>query len=250
MEALANVVFERTPKGAVAIKSTSDVVPRRLRTLLLAIDGRSPVAQYVPFLTAFAPLSEKFAELEGMGFLQRKGRVAAEAVDRFERARNSGFGTLLPRIDAAAPNSGFMPIQESELRALASNTPARQNSNVADSFELELQALARQMSGAAATGAPAASPPAGVRADPAAATTRITAPAKPQLPDLLREMGRFLSKSAGDEALPIVVMLEQIKSIAQLRAELPAYVEVVQRYGPEAQQHIGQLTRLLDQAGD
>ena len=252
MEALANVVFERTPKGAVAIKSTSDEVPRRLRTLLLAIDGRSPVAQYVPFLTAFAPLSEKFAELEGMGFLQRKGRVAAEAVDRFERAQNSGFGTLLPRIDAAAPDSGFMPIQESDLRALASNTPARQNSSVADAFELELQALARQMSGAAASGAPAASPPADVRANPAPAitTTRITAPAKPQLPDLLHEMERFLSKSAGTEALPIVLMLEQIKNIAQLRAELPAYVEVVQRYGPEAHQHIGQLTKLLDQAGD
>ena len=97
MEALATVIFERTPQGAVAIKSTGTEVPRRLRTLLLAVDGRSPVSQYVPFLTAFAPLSEKFAELEGMGFLQRKG--------------GSGF-------DTKTPGTPFVPIQEADLQAL------------------------------------------------------------------------------------------------------------------------------------
>ena len=247
MEALATVVFERTPQGAVAIKSTGDEVPRRLRTLLLAVDGRSPVAQYVPFLTAFAPLSEKFAELEDMGYLKRKGSVTADAVDRFERAQNSGFGTLLPRIDAKAADSGFVAIQETDLRALASNPAAPQNGNLANAFELELQALARQMSGATPTGAPTA---ASQQTDGRAHTPMpITAPATPQLPDLLREMERFLSKSAGAEALPLIVMLEQIKTLAQLRAELPGYVELVQRYGPEADQHIERLAGLLDRAG-
>jgi hypothetical protein len=248
MEALATVVFERTPKGAVAIKSTGDEVPRRLRTLLLAVDGRSPVAQYVPFLTAFAPLSEKFAELEDMGYLKRKGSVTTDAVDRFERAQNSGFGALLPRIDAKSADSGFVAIQETDLRALATSPVARQNGKVVNAFELELQALARQMSGAAAMGAPAAaSQQADVRAN---IPMPITAPAAPQLPDLLREMERFLSKSAGAEALPVVLMLEQIKTLAQLRAELPGYVELVQRYGSEADQHIERLAGLLDQAGN
>lgn len=247
MEALATVVFERTPKGAVAIKSTGDEVPRRLRTLLLAVDGRSPVAQYVPFLTAFAPLSEKFAELEDMGYLKRKGSVTADAVDRFERAQNSSFGALLPRIDAKAADSGFMPLQETDLRALVSNPAAQKRGSLVNAFELELQALARQMSGATPMGAPA---PASQQMDVQAnMPTPITAPAKPQLPDLLREMERFLSKSAGAEALPVVLMLEQIKTLAQLRAELPGYVELVQRYGAEADQHIEKLAGLLDRAG-
>lgn len=243
MEALATVVFERTPKGAVAIKSTGDEVPRRLRTLLLAVDGRSPVAQYVPFLTAFAPLSEKFAELENMGYLKRKGSVTADAVDRFERAQNSSFGGLLPRIDAMAPDSGFKPLQESDLRALVSNPVALQQSNAVNSFELELQALARQMSGAAANNAlvPASQQPV-ARAEPAMPMSR---PVKPELPDLLREMEQFLSKSAGAEALPVVLMLEQIKTVGQLRAELPGYIELVRRYGPEADPHVERLAGLL-----
>jgi hypothetical protein len=243
MEALATVVFERTPKGAVAIKSTGDEVPRQLRTLLLAVDGRSPVAQYVPFLTAFAPLSEKFAELEDMGFLKRKGNVTSAAVDRFEKAQSSGFGALLPRIDATAAASGFVPIQESDLRAMASNPFTHTNSNVVNAFELELQALARQMSVAAPTGTPEpASQPAQVRAF---APADAVAPAKPQLRDLLREMERFLSRSAGAEALPVILMLEQIQTIDQLRGELAAYIELVQRYGPDADLHIERLAEML-----
>lgn len=261
MESLATVVFERTPQGSVAIKTTGDEVPRRLRTLLLAVDGRLPVAQYVPFLTAFAPLSEKFAELEAMGYLKRKGSVSTDAVDRFERAQHSGFGALLPRIDSKAADSGYVPIQETDLRALAGSSAPQQKNSAGNTFELELQALARQMSGLVATTAPAlASLQADMRTDTstnratfaARATAQTSAtpgrPAKPELPDLLREMERFLSKSAGAEALPMVLMLEQIKTVKQLRAELSGYVEMVQRYGPEADQHIERLVDMLDQA--
>ena len=72
MENLATIVFERTLAGADAIKTAGGAIPRQLRTLLLAIDGRSPVSQYVPFLTVLAPLSEKFAQLEMMGLARRR----------------------------------------------------------------------------------------------------------------------------------------------------------------------------------
>lgn len=246
METLATVVFERTPRGAAAIKLTNDEVPRRLRTLLLAVDGRSPVAQYVPFLTALAPLSEKFAELEALGYLQRKGSVGADAVERFERAQNSGFGALLPRIDAKSPASGFVPIQFADLRELASSPAAAQISSHVNAFELELQALARQMSGASS---PAVQAPASLPTAHAAELRLSPAPTKPQLPDLLYEMERFLTASAGDEALPAIVMLGQIKTLSQLRAELPGYLDLVTRYGPQADPHIERLAGLLDQTG-
>ena len=222
MEALATVIFERTPSGAVAIKATGDEVPRRLRTLLLAVDGRSPVAQYVPFLTAFAPLSEKFAELEQMGYLRRKGGVAP---------------------GAASTDTGFVPIAETDLMALATSSASTQASPVADQFELELQALARQMAG------PAPVQQATVQVS-APSMTEMAFAAKPNLSDLLREMDQFLSASAGVDALPISLMLEQIRSLSQLRAELPAYFELVQRYGDEAERHIERVAGMLDQAGD
>ncbi len=243
MEALATVVFERTPSGAVAIKAAGDEVPRRLRSLLLAVDGRSPVAQYVPFLTAFAPLSEKFSELEQMGYLRRKGSVASEAVDPFERAQSSGFGALLPLIDAASPNAGFVPIAQADLAALATSASAMQARNVANGFELELQALARQMT------APVPSPSHAAQA--AMPATQTVAPtAKLTLTDLLGEMDAYLSRFAGADALPISLMLEQIKTLAQLRSELPQYFELVRRYGPSAEPHIERLANIIDKASD
>jgi hypothetical protein len=250
METLATVVFELTPKGAAAIKSTGDELPRRLRTLLLAIDGRSTLAQYIPVLRAFEPLSEKLAELEVLGYLQRRGSEAAYVVGRPATAQNSGFGSLRLRVDATASDSGSMPLREADLRALVGNNVVSPRINVVNSFELELQALARQMSGATRAGAPApASRQPDMRTDAAPPAPSPSRPPKPELRDLLHEMERFLSQSAGAEALPVVVMLEQIKTFAQLRAELPGYLELVQRYGPEADQHIDRLAGLLDQAG-
>ena len=71
MGASATSVFERTPAGALAIKAQSEDVARRLRTLLL---------------TAFAPISKKFAELEQIkSLVQLRAEVPAyfELVQRF-----------------------------------------------------------------------------------------------------------------------------------------------------------------------
>lgn len=242
MEALATIVFERTPLGAVVIKSTGNEVPQRLRTLLLAVDGRSPVAQYVPFLTAFAPLSEKFAELETMGYLRRKGHVGIDAVQRFERAQAAGPAATLPRIDTGAPESGFTPLDESALSAFASsmgNQPDRLVAT-ADAFMLELQALSRQLGSNAATagnGAPAKVPFVEPSPRPESRTATLNG--------MLEMMEQFLSRSAGLEGLPVALLLEQIRTLDQLRSELPAYFELVQPYGKEAEAHIESLRQML-----
>lgn len=229
MEALATVVFERTPQGAVVIKSTGDEVPRRLRTLLLAVDGRSPVAQYVPFLTAFAPLSEKFAELEQMGYLRRKGRPPAEPAQPV--SYESGLHDLAQGLSLQAIPPSAAPL---------------------DTFALELQALARQMGSsgwqteASATAAwPAAQRP----HDSAPGVVAMAASASaPTLQDLLREMESFLSRAAGLEGLPIALMLGQITSLARLRQELPSYQQLIQSYGIDAEAHGQKLASLLEQA--
>ena len=42
--------------------------------------------------------------------------------------------------------------------------------------------------------------------------------------------------------------LEQIKSLVQLKAEVPAYFELVQRFGGDANRHIERVAGLLGQA--
>lgn len=266
MESLATVIFERTPKGVAATKSASDEVSRRLRTLLLAVDGRSQVAQYVPFLTAFAPLSEKFAELEEMGYLQRKGGAKPLAGNQFERAQNNDTNAPQQNVKGSTLDSGFATIRDADLTALAANPVAQQKSPSGGSFELELLALARQMNGVANpvvvtqkadalsndlsqnAATRVAATPFGTSAALATLPDGPGRSSKPALADLLREMERFLSASAGAEALPVVLMLEQIKTLAQLRSALPDYIELVQRYGSQSGQHVERLVSLLDQA--
>ncbi len=233
MEYLATIVFERTPAGAVAIKAAGDAVPRQLRTLLLAIDGRSPVSQYVPFLTALAPLSDKFAELEAMGFARRRGVPTASTPPTAQ--------------DAPAPTAGALA--ESDLHAFASSfrstSPAALSAAPADDFEAQLQAFAREQ---AFFTSPDALGTAAV-AEPAAPWSAPVPPQRrPQLADALRDMQAYLSDAAGMEGLPVAMMLEQITSLAQLRRELPSYAALVASYGGDCRAHIASLTRLLDQA--
>ena len=244
MENLATIVFERTPAGAVAIKAAGDAVPRQLRTLLLAIYGRSPVSQYVPFLTALAPLSEKFAQLEVMGFTRRRTPTADGGV-----LAPSPYTPLppLPLSPAAAavPQEGrqAQQVTEAELRDFASQPPTAFSpllaTPVTNDFANDLQALARRsgfndtVDSAARFRAPVA---------------KGAAPSQPALANMLALMQAYLSDVAGMEGLPIALMLEQITSLAQLRRELPSYAELVASFKGDCTAHIKTLTGLLDEA--
>lgn len=245
MEYLATVVFERTPAGSVAIKTAGDAMPRPLRTLLLAIDGRLPVSQYVSLLTALAPLSDKFAQLELMGFTRR--RIAAA---------DAGTETPSPLLSAPAVSISSRQAQqvtEPELRNFASLLPI-QPSMLPDAapntstLDVQLKAFAQSnanhgfndltdISGSLARPQQITSP----QAD--ASQLR-----RPVLADLLKNMQAYLSHAAGMEGLPVALMLEEITSLAQLRRELPSYAALVASYGGEPAAHISTLGSLLDAA--
>ena len=234
MENLATIVFERTLAGADAIKTAGGAIPRQLRTLLLAIDGRSPVSQYVPFLTVLAPLSEKFAQLEMMGLARRRLPV-------------TGGDALAPSL-SAEPQKAHFPQQVSEavLRNFAGQmlspfAPQQATPDPSD-YANKLQILARSnyVNDAMDGGSHTARAPASSRtAEP---------PAQPALANLLAHMQAYLSHAAGMEGLPVALMLEQITSLAQLRRELPSYAELVMSYGGSPEAHLKTLTDLLEQA--
>ena len=245
MENLSTIVFERTPAGAVAIKAAGDAVPRQLRTLLLAIDGRSPVSQYVPFLTALAPLSEKFAQLEVMGFARRRTADGS--------ALAPPAHTPLPPLPlspsiTATPQEGrpAQQVTEAELRDFARQLPTTFSpppaAPVANDFANELQAFARRNGSndtVDGTGSPARTN---------AFVPKAASPLQANLANLLAFMQAYLSEVAGLEGLPVALMLEQITSLAQLRRELPSYAELVGSYGGDPATHIKTLTGLLNEA--
>jgi hypothetical protein len=72
IEPLAKIVFARTAKGVDACKASNSELTRQLKSLLLLVDGYSPVSKFIPFLTNLLPLSEKFSVLEQTGYIQQK----------------------------------------------------------------------------------------------------------------------------------------------------------------------------------
>ena len=223
MEALATVVFERTPQGAEKVNSSSDTLPRALRSVLLAVDGRSSVARYEPFLPTLMPLAEKFAALEQLGLLRRRSSTSTST------SATDGAVGLIPTALEPAPEPA--PDFESELRALS-----RQIGLVPDnSARIAARSTSPEMLDGAAPLADAA---------PGAASTPAVAES-PQLPavasgsatlkELLDEMEAFLTQAIGLDGLPVVIMVAQISSIDQLRLALPSYNELVRSYGLGAQ---------------
>ena len=112
MANFSDIVFNLTPQGYAALQSGDAPLSSPLKSVLTMVDGVCPVAQYVPFLRAFAPLEEKFQILESMGYLQRIGAVSSEAVTRFEQSVTMGMHTAaLPRIDSEIKESGFSALE-------------------------------------------------------------------------------------------------------------------------------------------
>lgn len=222
MQALATVVFERTPEGAAQVSASSDTLPRALRSVLLAVDGRSSVARYEPFLLALMPLDEKFVALEQLGLLRRKG---IDADGRVELTRPA----LAPET-AEVARTATMPVAsasdfESELQALS-----RQMGVIPDNFVRQVgQGVAPGMvDGVASLVDLADNAAAAPKLQP---ETPAPAVAGVRLEDLLADMEAFLSQAVGMDGLPVAIMVAQISSIAQLRREMPSYSELMRSYG-------------------
>jgi hypothetical protein len=78
---------------------------------LILVDGICPVAQYLPFLLAFAPLDDIFEVLENLDLVRRVGKVSSETLCEFRTEATEGLAaSTLPRINSMSKNSGSMPL--------------------------------------------------------------------------------------------------------------------------------------------
>jgi hypothetical protein len=251
IEDLSSVVFERTDLGTAAIKSSASDIPRTLRTLMLVVDGRSNVAQYQPFLSPLGSLPEKFDELERLGYLRRRVSEPLAIKASNERVQRATIDDVISRPIKPAATQSAASFNEADLLSLArdmSVLTGPNNGNAATSFAPDLQALASNLN---------RNPEASLLATEvslrSAGSSQSAGNSKlstdtPTLQDLLAEMENFLSSAAGLEGLPLALMFGQITSLAQLRRELPAYLELLQPYGAKADMHVRQLSDLLDRA--
>ena len=243
MPSLTAIVFERTPEGAAQVNSSSNTLPQALRSVLLAVDGRSSVARYEPFLPALMPLDEKFAALEQLGLLRRTGSDTAGRVGLTRPALAPETAEVgVPDTAPAAPTSDF----ESELQALSrqlgvipDNSARRAGQGEPSGLWDGMASWADLVNNATSTATSTAPLPEPEPLVPARAAIRLE--------DLLAEMEAFLSEAIGLDGLPVAIMVAQISSIEQLRLEVPSYCELMRSYGLGAptEAHIASLETQL-----
>jgi hypothetical protein len=76
----SNAVYIRTPAGSLAISNPDAHMPQRMRSLLVMIDGRTPVSRICELLPGLAHMPGIFSALESMGFIRRaQARATLEA---------------------------------------------------------------------------------------------------------------------------------------------------------------------------
>lgn len=250
-ESLSSVVFERTDLGTAAVKSISDDIPRSLRTLMLVIDGRSQVAQYEPFLTALGSLPDKFEELERMGYVRRKSGQSAVSSPSGELIQKATIDDVIARPIKPVSAPSTTSLNEADLLSFALDMSVLQGpqyANNSSSFVPDLQALASNLNrDPQASFVNTSISPDNSIYNKKLLNSKPTADT-PTLQDLLGEMESFLSSTAGLDGLHLALMFGQITSLAQLRRELPAYLELLQPYGAIADTHVERLAGLLDRA--
>lgn len=226
-ETLADVVFFRSDKDPDTLFKLHPELPRETKTLLLAVDGRSPVAKYALFLTSLIPLSAKFELLEQLGFLLRVGGLPVRSIS--------------PQGNAADATKGVVPITEAALQALsmAFGFAAVSPSKSATVLEQDLMALAGgpvpNPSQKPSQVRPSATSSLGVSLDPLSALEAAKA-----------EILQFLTAEAQMDGLSLALMLEHIHSIDKLRLEMPDYLRLVEPLGQRASAHIRKLSILLN----
>ncbi len=107
LELLGAYVVVRTERGNEIIKRDPREMPRRLRVLLLAIDGGQPVTLYTQTLKGFGDVSELLIELVNLGMVRLMEPALAKraAAHVLASGRNEQFAALDHLLDDSRFNS-------------------------------------------------------------------------------------------------------------------------------------------------
>jgi hypothetical protein len=103
LEVLGQYVVVRTDRGNEIVKRDPRQMPRRLRVLLLAIDGAQPVNLYTQTLKGFGDVSELLIELVNLGMVRLVEPTLAKQAQA--SGRSDSFAALDNLLDDSRFNS-------------------------------------------------------------------------------------------------------------------------------------------------
>ncbi len=210
-------VYMRTEEGQLAAYSPDSVLPRKLRSLLKVIDGKTTLEVYAKSLHAFGDVHGVLKSLDMAGLIRPMSqlppgaaRTAPESTstgnstppwapsERPSRATSTGsFFRPSRRVDAPVTQAAFMPTRTASNSVQDYTDPAQ---NFARS-----QALARAID----------------------------------------SMSNFVLTHAPEHSFMVLKELDQITQLDQLTVTLGGYEQLIGHVGAPAQEHIALIKNLL-----
>jgi hypothetical protein len=220
------VIYERTSKGMAASRDPASDLPRMMKTLLMAVDGKTTVAMFQKLLPNFGDVG---ALLDG---LQANGLVAP---------RDGGSRT------AAKP-----PLRVVPLRDTAPPPPAREPRPAPRPAPAPSRAAAESGWRSTATAPSTLQQNDGASFDPYRALvpntlsgTRHAIAESSRVRDARSAMTNFLFKYRSDVAMEATLALERLETTEQMLSSLDDYKRLVASAGRAAVEHLAEVRRIL-----
>ncbi len=222
--------YTRTTLGNQAALNPDSPLPRKLRTLLIAIDGRTSLDVYVNSLSSFGDVESLMESLLQAGLIEGVTSHRPVEKDAVDEAAEKFFAKQQGLAWSDTNSSGNSVSQ----RRGAPSTQAR--FGMQDPVD-DVQSWSKfqQPPGAAPT-----------RYTPPAASSTSTA--QYQLRNAISSMSDFVTQHMPMESLELVLTLEGLTSVEQVIGSLKGYQSLIEHLGQPARDHLAKLRTLLTSA--
>jgi hypothetical protein len=210
------MIYERTQQGQFAAYDAGSPLPRKLRSLLKVIDGKTATEVYIKSLESFGDVPKLLESLEMAGLV---ATVADDSVsdpsgaNRAQKSKKPGFLTRLRQVKSDFTTSTASQSHSTELLTVSPHL-ASQAQGLSTRIDREVQAVT------------------GVQ-------RRTT------LARCVDEMSSFVLAHVPDQAFSILSELEQVTDLEQLAIILGGYEQMVASAGSVAQEHVAHIKQIM-----
>ncbi len=219
-----SIIFMRTPHGTQVARDLAREMPRAMRTLLLAVDGRTRLASYRMILSHLGDVGMLFEGLENAGYI----------------ARVTAANTRVANTVASVPPRSTPSSIQNDLRTLAATMPfeSTQQPSVPGESSIKNYDILAKINEAQSHFSK--SPPTlSGRAGPSYLNTAKLNRAKSLMTD-------FLLSHLPDVAMEVSLSIDRIDSFDELERSLPDYSQMIAKLGRVSVDHLREI-RLLTQ---
>ena len=217
-------VFVRTEEGQEAAYSPQSALPRKLKSILKVIDGRTTVDAFEKNLSSFGDVRAILQSLDMAGLIKQVELGGAAPLS----ATDSGATSAATSSRPAPPLRPVKPPRAVPVSAAAWAPPPGPQVEASNSISMESW-QASQMASQVATQTMQAAP-------------RIQSPA---LQGVVDSMSHFVLTHLPDQSFQILKEIEEITSLELLAVTLGGYEQMVAVVGEPSVQHLKSIKQVL-----